>query len=257
MCILKTIAVVNQKGGVAKTTTTFNLAVALAAAGKNVLMVDLDPQASLTISAGINPEEVGHDNICKLFNRKYKTAEAAITVDSTEPLTKDRLYIIPSDINLATTEMEIFTKTSREKLLKKALAQISNIFDYCFIDCPPNLGMLTINALVTADDVIIPTKPEYLAYRGLGDLFDTIGTITEDEELNPYLKTRGIIVTLYQKSIPTQVAILETIKEKFPVLGVVRQGVDAYKSVTDGIPVIMSNPKSDIAIAYKMIADII
>ena len=110
---MKTFAIVNQKGGVAKTTTTFNLATALAAQGHNVLMVDLDPQASLTISTGISPESYGNENICRLFQRKNKTANYALRVDSTAEATGDRLYLIPSDINLAATEMDIFAKTSR------------------------------------------------------------------------------------------------------------------------------------------------
>ena len=198
---MKTFAIVNQKGGVAKTTTTFNLATALAAQGHNVLMVDLDPQASLTISTGISPESYGNENICRLFQRKNKTANYALRVDSTAEATGDRLYLIPSDINLAATEMDIFAKTSREKLLKKALKQVEDHFDYCFIDCPPNLGMLTINALTAADEVIVPTKPEYLSYRGLAALFETIEEIKEDEYLNPDLKIKGVIITLYQKII--------------------------------------------------------
>lgn len=251
---MKTIAIVNQKGGVAKTTTTFNLATCLAAAGKNVLMVDLDPQSSLTISAGISPESYGDDNICQLFQRKSRTADYAITVDSTASVTADRLYIIPSDINLATTEMDIFSKTSRERLLKKALNQIEPLFDYCLIDCPPNLGMLTINALTAADKVIIPTKPEYLSYRGLAALFDTIEEITDDEDLNPHLEICGVIVTLYQKAIKDQRAMLELLQEKYHILGIIKQSADTYRSIDNGTPVVISKPKSDVAHSYKEIA---
>lgn len=254
---MKTIAIVNQKGGVAKTTTTFNLATALAAEGNNVLMIDLDPQASLTISTGISPESYGNENVCRLFQRKTKAADYAITVDSTAALTGDRLYIIPSDINLAATEMDIFAKTSREKLLKKALKQIEAHFDYCFIDCPPNLGMLTINALTTADEVIVPTKPEYLSYRGLAALFETINEIKEDEDLNPNLKIRGVIITLYQKIIKDQRAMVELLKEKYPVLGIIKQSADAYRSIDTGTPVIISNKNSEISLAYTSIAELL
>lgn len=252
--MMNTIAIVNQKGGVAKTTTTFNLATALAITGHNVLMVDLDPQASLTISTGITPESYGNENICRLFQRKSRTAEYAITVDSTVAETKDRLYIIPSDINLAVTEMNIFTKTSREKLLKKALNQIAAHFDYCLIDCPPNLGMLTINALTAADAVIVPAKPEYLSYRGLAALFETIREIKEDTDLNPHLEILGVIITMYQKIIKDQRAIFEMIKENYPVLGVIKQSVDAYRSIDTGTPVIISNKKSELSQAYARIA---
>ena len=254
---MKTFAIVNQKGGVAKTTTTFNLATALAAQGHNVLMVDLDPQASLTISTGISPESYGNENICRLFQRKNKTANYALRVDSTAEATGDRLYLIPSDINLAATEMDIFAKTSREKLLKKALKQIEAHFDYCFIDCPPNLGMLTINALTAADEVIVPTKPEYLSYRGLAALFETIEEIKEDEDLNPDLKIKGVIITLYQKIIKDQQAMVEMLKENYPILGIIKQSADAYRSIDTGTPVIISNKKSPLSQAYASIAELL
>lgn len=251
---MKTIAIVNQKGGVAKTTTTFNLATCLAAANKNVLMIDLDPQASLTISAGIAPESYGSENVCQLFQRRTKTADYAITVDSTAAFTCDRLYIVPSDIDLAATEMDIFSRTSRERLLKKALKQVEPMFDYCLIDCPPNLGMLTINALTAAQEVIVPTKPEYLSYRGLSALFETINEIREDEDLNPELNVIGVIVTLYQKIIRDQRIMLEMLKENYNVLGIVKQSADTYRSIDGGTPVVISNPKSEVALAYAEIA---
>lgn len=252
--LMKTFTIVNQKGGVAKTTTTFNIAAYLAANHKSVLMIDLDPQASLTVSAGISPEIYGLDNVCQLFNRKPQTANYAITVDSTSQYTADRLYIVPSSIDLAKTEMDIFSRTSRERLLRKALQQIEPLFDYCFIDCPPNLGMLTINALTAADQVLVPTKPEYLSYRGLTALFETISEIHEDDALNPELQIKGVIVTLYQKIIKDQRGMLELIKENYNVLGIVKQSADVYRSIDAGIPVVFSKPKSEAAAAYINIA---
>ena len=175
-------------------------------------------------------------------------------VDSTAAFTGDRLYIVPSDIDLAATEMDIFSRTSRERLLKKALRQVEPVFDYCLIDCPPNLGMLTINALTAAQEVIVPTKPEYLSYRGLAALFETINEIREDEDLNPDLEIRGVIVTLYQKIIRDQRNMLEMLKEKYNVLGIIKQSADTYRSIDDGTPVVLSNPKSEVAIAYAEIA---
>ena len=251
---MRTFAIANQKGGVAKTTTVFNIAACLAANKKSVLMIDLDPQASLTVSAGISPESCGSDNVCSLFHRKPQAANCAITVDSTSEYTDDRLYIMPSSINLASTEMDIFSRTSRERLLKKAIQQIEPLFDYCFIDCPPNLGMLTINALTAAQEVIVPTKPEYLSYRGLSALFETIREIQEDEALNPELNVHGIIATLYQKAVKDQRAMLELIKENYELLGIVKQSADVYRSIDSGMPVVFGKPKSEAAAAYINIA---
>lgn len=254
---MKTFAIVNQKGGVAKTTTAFNLAAHLAANQKSVLMIDLDPQASLTVSAGISPDTYHANNVCQLFQRNPQTAYYAITVDATSAYTQDRLYIIPSSINLAATEMDIFSRTSRERLLKKALQQIEPLFDYCIIDCPPNLGMLTINALTAAQEVIIPTKAEYLSYRGLTALFETIREIQEDEVLNPELNVKGVIVTLYQKIVKDQRALLELIKENYDLLGIVKQSADVYRSIDSGLPVIFGKPKSEAATAYIHIANLL
>ena len=250
---MEIIAIANQKGGVAKTTSTFNLAYYKAMIGKRVLMVDLDPQASLTISCGFEPGGDNFEgyNVCHLFNQGADPADCVFSVPSTK---LDNLYLIPSDIDLAETETFLLTKASREKQLKRALNKLAQYFDYIFIDCPPQLGLLSTNALVAADKVIIPCKTDYLSYRGLRALMGTINNVREDEDLNPNLQTAGIIATFYEKQVNDQQDVLRLLEEKAPVLGIVKKAADVYRNVINGQPVIMAKPKSDVAIAYTAIA---
>lgn len=245
---MEIIAFANQKGGVAKTTSTHNIATLKAMAGKRVLMIDLDPQASLTILCNFMPGKTDF-SVCNLFDGKTDPLDCGYIVKSSE-----NLYIVPSDIELAETEQNITGRTAREKILKKALKSFEEYFDYVFIDCPPQLGILTTNALVAADKVISPAKAEYLSYRGIRALKRTIQNIVE-ENLNEKLSFEGFIITMFEKNINDQKDMLEQFKKEAPVLGTVKKSADTYRSVLDGIPVVMSAPKSDVAQAYKIIAE--
>ena len=222
---MKVIAIANQKGGVAKTTTTHNLGAALAAAGKNVLLIDLDSQASLTISVGMEPLEVPKTIVDVLKKDGAPIRECVQKIN-------DRLHIVTSIIDLAPMEMEML-----------------------LIDCPPQLSILTINALSCADGVLIPVKTDYLAYRGLTQLQDSIREI--QELINPDLKVLGVIATLYDARVSDDKDILALLKEEYNLVGVVKRLAVAKKGIYDGLAVVEQAPSSEIAKEYTEIAKMI
>lgn len=242
---MKVIAIANQKGGVAKTTTTHNLGAALAAAGKKVLLVDLDSQASLTISVGLEPLEAERTIVDVLRKDGVPIQESIQRIS-------DRLYIVSSIIDLAPMEMELLSRASREKILDRALKPVQGEYDYILIDCPPQLSILTINALSCADGVVIPVKTDYLAYRGLTQLQDSIQEI--QELINPELKVLGVIATLYDTRVSDDREILALLKEEYNLLGVVKRLAVAKKGLYDGRAAVEQAPESQIAKEYTAIA---
>ena len=248
---MKIIALANQKGGVAKTTTCFNLAAIKAMEGKKVLMVDLDPQGSLTISCGME-KEYGDNDITGLLEGLDPT-DCAYSVDS---MKLDNLYLVPSDIDLAEIEMKLITKAAREKKLKRALEKLDSYFDYCFIDCPPQLSILTLNGLVAADEVVIPCKTDYLSYKGIKSLLSTIHNVQQDVDLNKKLQIKGIIATMFEKVINDHRDVLDLLQEieDAPLLGTIKKSADIYRTVYQGTPVVMSNPRAEVSKVYKEIA---
>lgn len=252
---MKIIALANQKGGVAKTTSTFNLATAKAIEGNKVLMIDLDPQASLTIACGIEPGEErleGYSTV-DLFNTQKDPADSVFEV-KTVPL-DEKLYIIPSDPYLASTENFVNTLDEKIYFIKDACEELEEYgFDYVFLDCPPNLGILVTNALVAADAVVIPVKTDYLSYRGVELIKDSVKNIKSNKRMNPNLEIAGLIPTMYRGQANDHKDILSILEKQGEILGIVKESVEASKGDVDGIPAVVQNPKSDVAIAYTNIA---
>ena len=245
---MKVIAIANQKGGVAKTTTTHNLGVALAAKGKRVLLIDLDSQASLTISVGLEPLEVQRTIVDVLKKDGVPVRECIERIS-------ERLYIVTSIIDLAPMEMELLSRASREKILDRALKPVRGEYDFILVDCPPQLSILTINALSCADGVIIPVKTDYLAYRGLTQLQDSIQEI--QELINPELKVLGVIATLYDTRVSDDREILALLKNEYNLLGVVKRLAVAKKGLYDGRAAVEQAPESQIAQEYTAIAKVL
>jgi len=194
---LRTIAVLNQKGGVGKTTTVANTAAALAAMGLKVAAIDLDPQAHLTIHLGLEPE--------RIESSSYRVLMQSAKFEEEVMLVRPNLWLLPADIDLVGAESELVSVVGRETILRQAIHTAQENFDYCFIDCPPSLGLLTLNALAAADEVLIALQPHFLALQGLGKLLQTIELV--NKKINPNLKVKGILLCMFDSraSLPNEV----------------------------------------------------
>ncbi len=194
---MRTIAVLNQKGGVGKTTTTTNLAAALAAKGFKVAAIDLDPQSHLTIHLGLNPETI------EAGAYKVLTQQASFEDEMTE--VRKNLWLLAANINLVGAESELVSVVGRETILREAVDKIKDRFDYILIDCAPSLGLLTLNALACADEVLIPLQPHFLALQGFGKLLQTIDLV--NRRINPNLKVKGVLLCMFDSraSLPNEV----------------------------------------------------
>lgn len=192
------IAVVNQKGGVGKTTTAVNVAAGLALAEKKTLLVDLDPQGNATTGLGVNKKDLIR-TIYHVLLEDVPLADAILTT------TLNSLSIVPADIDLVGAEIELVTTDERERHLKRALAPVKDGYDYVIVDCPPSLGLLTLNALAAADSALVPLQCEYYALEGLAHILKTISLVRE--RLNPTLKVEGVVLTMFdgRTSLATQV----------------------------------------------------
>ncbi|MEZ4779049.1 MAG: AAA family ATPase [Flavobacteriaceae bacterium] len=202
----KIIAIANQKGGVGKTTTSVNLAASLGVLEKKVLLIDADPQANATSGLGIDVESVELGTY-QLLEHTAPAEKAIITTSS------PNLNLIPAHIDLVAIEIELVDKENRESMLKQAISDLKNEYDFILIDCAPSLGLLTLNALTAADSVLIPIQCEYFALEGLGKLLNTIKSVQKIH--NPNLDIEGLLLTMYDSRLRLSNQVVEEVKKHF------------------------------------------
>lgn len=243
------IAIANQKGGVGKTTTAINLSACLAEAGKKVLTIDLDPQGNTTSGLGVNKAE-----------QEHTTYELLIGEDLVEAcLLKEvlpNLDMLPSNINLSGAEIEMIGIEQKEFVLKKEIDKIRDQYDFVIIDCPPSLNMLTVNAMTTADTVLVPIQCEYYALEGLSQLIHTINLVKQ--RLNPVLELEGVVFTMYDARTNLSLQVVENVKSSLKntvYKTIIPRNVRLAEAPSHGMPITLYDTRSAGAESYRLLAE--
>lgn len=245
----KIVAIVNQKGGVGKTTTAINLAASLAILEKKTLLIDIDPQANATSGVGIKPEEVEHS----IYECIVEAVDAKLLI---QPTSIPNLDLLPSHINLVGAEVEMVNFKNREGRIREALKSIMRTYDYIIVDCAPSLGLITINALTAADSLIIPVQCEYFALEGLGKLLNTTKII--QSRLNPNLEIEGILMTMYDARLRLANQIVAEVKKHFQSMvfeTIIPRNIKLSEAPSFGMPAIIYDSDSKGAVSYLSLAE--
>ena len=246
----KAIAIFNQKGGVGKTTTNINLAACLALKGKKVLILDIDPQGNTTSGVGVSKKDLELTTHEILIEDDHHPAEAVI------PTGVPNLDIMPASVQLAGAEVELINIAGREKRLKMAIDVLKQDYDYIFIDCPPSLGILTINSLTAVDSVLIPIQCEFYALEGVSQLMSTIDIVRT--HMNPDLEIEGVILSMFDGRTNLSAQVVEEVKKYFKekvYTTVIPRNVRLAEAPSHGMPVIQYDPRSRGAQAYMEFAE--
>jgi chromosome partitioning protein len=252
-------AAANQKGGVSKTTTTYNLAAALAEQGRHVLVVDLDQQGSLTRYAGLNPDSLSETIYDVLKTTAYATRQKpAMPMTNAIHNVRPNLDLVPANKQLVTFDVDIVNATQREYVVQRAIEPMRKLYDQIIIDCPPNLGLLVLNALVASDKVIIPLQTDYLAAQGVNQLMETVEFV--QDRLNSNLSYAGILLTLADERILHTREIIAKTRKDFadtPIrvyTKVVKMSARVKESPITGESILEYDPTGDVAAAYRSMA---